>query len=171
MTSVLLWPGCKVRFESSPEEPEATLPVRAHTEYVIFFHFWTHAFAQHHTCRVFRLHVEPFVSQPHTANIAANVVNAKCSVMLSVLNIFRTDLQPTLLSASLSVRHLGRRGLEALDGRLYGWRMNNLREVDRRDRSRLITSKASGLPKGTAATHRQWHKGPPQTKAWSRPKL
>lgn len=40
-----------------------------------------------------------------------NFVNMKCSVMLSVLNILWTDLQPTLLSASLSVLHLGRQGL------------------------------------------------------------
>lgn len=58
-----------------------------------------------------------------------NFVNVKCSVMLSVLNILWTDLQPALLSASLSVLHLGRRGLEALEDWLYGWCMNNLREV------------------------------------------
>lgn len=58
-----------------------------------------------------------------------NFVNVKCSVMLGVLNIFWADLHPTLLSASLSVLHLGRRGLEALEDWLYGWRMNNLREV------------------------------------------
>lgn len=57
-----------------------------------------------------------------------NFVNVKCSVMLSVLNISTTDSQPSLLSASLSVLHLGRRGLEALEDWLYGWRMNNLRE-------------------------------------------
>lgn len=83
----------------------------------------------------------------------------------------QTCSPPSCLLRCLSHHHLGRRGLEALEDRLYGWRMNNLREVDRRDRSRLITSKASELPKGTAATHRQRHKGPPQTKAWSRPKL
>ncbi len=58
-----------------------------------------------------------------------NFVNVKCSVMLSVLNILWTDSQPTLLSASLSVLHLGRWGLEALEDWLYGWCMNNLREV------------------------------------------
>lgn len=57
-----------------------------------------------------------------------NFVNVKCSVMLSVSNISTTDSQPSLLSASLSVLHLGRRGLEALEDWLYGWRMNNLRE-------------------------------------------
>lgn len=100
-----------------------------------------------------------------------NFVNVKCSVMLSVLNILWTDLQPARLSACLSVLHLGRQGLEALEDWLYGWRMNNLERGDRRDRSRLITSKALGLPLGTSASHRELHKGPPQTKAWSRPKL
>lgn len=66
--------------------------------------------------------------------------------MLGVLNILWTDLQPACLSASLSVLHLGRRGLEALEDWLYGWCMNNLERGDRRDRSRLITSKALGLP-------------------------
>lgn len=75
-----------------------------------------------------------------------NLVNVKCSVMLSVINILWTDLQPSCLSASLSVLHLGRWGLEALEDWLYGWCMNNLGRGDRRDRSRLITSKALGLP-------------------------
>lgn len=47
----------------------------------------------------------------------------------ALLNIFWADLQPALLSASLSVLHLGRRGLEALEDWLYRWCMNNLREV------------------------------------------
>lgn len=37
--------------------------------------------------------------------------------------------------------------------------MNNLREVTDGDRSRLITSKASGLPSGTGASHGELHKG------------
>lgn len=100
-----------------------------------------------------------------------NFVNVKLAVHAQHVKHLLSRHATCPLSASLSALHLGRGGLEALEDWLYGWCMNNLERGDRRDRSRLITSKALGLPSGTGASHRELHKGPPQTKAWSRPKL
>lgn len=140
-TSMVLWAGCKVNFGCNSKSLRPPL-LRRGTRSTIHpenLKWWFRVSWDFRMCR------EPFVLQPHDDNVAENVVNVKCSVMLSVLNIW-TALQPTLLSASLSVRHLRRQGLEALEDRLYGRRMNNSSEVDRRDSSCLITSKASGLP-------------------------
>lgn len=137
-TSTVSWAGCKVNFGGNPESLRPPLLQRG-TRNTIRPENSNWCFRASRDFRVLR---EPFVLQPHADNV---VVNVKRPVMLSALDVW-TALQPTLLSASLSVRHLGRQGLEALEDRLYGRRMNNSREVDRRDSSRLITSKASGLP-------------------------
>lgn len=138
---MVLWAGCKVNFGCNSESLRPSL-LQRRTRSTIHPENLKWCFR---VSRDFRMLREPFVLQPHADNVAEKVVNVKCSVMLSVLNIW-TALQPTLLSALLSVRHLRRQGLEALEDRLYGRRMNNSSEVDRRDSSCLITSKASGLP-------------------------
>lgn len=122
MTCAFLRTVCRVSFGSSRESPRP--PSRTRN---------TSCTCQGEGAGISARFWSPFVLQPHADNNAANVVNVKCPVMLGVLNISCTALQPTLLSALLSVRHLRRRGLEALEGRLYGRRMNNSREVDRRD--------------------------------------
>lgn len=110
-TTMVSWAGCKVNLGGDPESTRPPL-LRRGTRNTIPPEDLNRCLR---VSRDFRALPSPLFCSLTLKTRLKNAANANCSVTLSVLNIWAAS-QPTLLSASLSLRHLGRRGLEALGG-------------------------------------------------------